>query len=123
MSKTTRFILYSVGIFVTYFCFGIIQEKITRGKYTYEVTNEEGVKTTVSEQYKYALALAFIQCFINYLFAKGMLFYWPNSEDRTPLYYYASSALTYLLAMVCSNMALQWVPYPVQVTISSNTDK
>lgn len=33
----------------------------------------------------------------------------------TPTGYYASSALTYLLAMVSSNMALRWVPYPTQV--------
>ncbi len=40
-----------------------------------------------------------------------------QGEDKTSRMYYASSALTYLLAMVCSNMALQWVNYPTQVTI------
>ncbi|KAF5270500.1 hypothetical protein FQA39_LY08378 [Lamprigera yunnana] len=44
-----------------------------------------------------------------------MLYLWPHGEDTTPLLYCASSALTYLLAMVCSNMALQWVSYPTQV--------
>lgn len=39
----------------------------------------------------------------------------PQSKDQTPTGYYASSALTYLLAMVSSNMALRWVPYPTQV--------
>ena len=29
---------------------------------------------------------------------------------------YASCSLTYLLAMVTSNMSLQWVPYPTQVS-------
>lgn len=38
-----------------------------------------------------------------------------QGEDKTSKLYYASSALTYLLAMVCSNMALQWVNYPTQV--------
>lgn len=33
----------------------------------------------------------------------------------TPAGYYASSALTYLLAMVSSNMALRYVAYPTQV--------
>lgn len=115
MSKNSKFIFCAAGIFVSYFYFGILQEKITRGKYTHEVVNEEGVKTTVTEKYTYALALVFVQCFVNYFFAKGMLYYWPHGEDKTPYYYYGSSALTYLLAMVCSNMALQWVPYPTQV--------
>ena len=35
--------------------------------------------------------------------------------DKTSSVHYASSALTYLLAMVCSNLALQWVGYPTQV--------
>jgi len=39
-----------------------------------------------------------------------------QGEDKTSRLYYASSALTYLLAMVCSNMALQWVNYPTQVS-------
>lgn len=39
----------------------------------------------------------------------------PQKEDKTHYGFYASSALTYLLAMVSSNMALRWVPYPTQV--------
>lgn len=38
-----------------------------------------------------------------------------EKEDKTPYVYYASSSLTYLLAMISSNMALRWVPYPTQV--------
>ena len=38
-----------------------------------------------------------------------------QGEDNTSTTYYATSSLTYLLAMVCSNMALQWVAYPTQV--------
>lgn len=117
MQKNNKFLLCAAGIFVSYFYFGILQEKITRGKYSYEVTNKDGEKTVVNEKYTYALALVFVQCFVNYCFAKGMLYSWPQGEDKTPKYYYASSALTYLLAMVCSNMALQWVPYPTQVSI------
>lgn len=44
-----------------------------------------------------------------------MLIAMPQKEDKTNVAYYASSALTYLLAMVSSNMALRWVPYPTQV--------
>ena len=39
----------------------------------------------------------------------------PEKEDKTHYGYYATSALTYLLAMISSNMALRWVPYPTQV--------
>lgn len=39
----------------------------------------------------------------------------PEREDKTHYGYYACSSLTYLLAMVSSNMALRWVPYPTQV--------
>lgn len=39
----------------------------------------------------------------------------PQKEDTTHSGYYFVSALTYLLAMVSSNMALRWVPYPTQV--------
>lgn len=44
-----------------------------------------------------------------------MLIVSPQKEDTTHVGYYASCALTYLLAMVSSNMALRWVPYPTQV--------
>lgn len=44
-----------------------------------------------------------------------MLIAQPQKEDKTPKFYYISSALTYLLAMITSNMALRWVPYPTQV--------
>ncbi|MCL4128401.1 UNVERIFIED_CONTAM: hypothetical protein GTU68_037634 [Idotea baltica] len=38
-----------------------------------------------------------------------------QGEDSTSKIHYASCSLTYLLAMVASNMALQWVNYPTQV--------
>ena len=49
----------------------------------------------------------------------GMLLTKPQGTDATPQKYYASSALTYLLAMVSSNMALRWVTYPTQVVAKS----
>lgn len=39
----------------------------------------------------------------------------PQKKDETHYGYYLSSASTYLLAMVSSNMALRWVAYPTQV--------
>lgn len=115
LPKSNRFIICGVGIFVCYFYFGILQEKITRGKYGKEEIDSEGVVIKPAEKYSYMLALVFAQCVINYLFAKGMLAVWQKGEDKTPQIYCASAAITYLLAMVCSNMALQWVSYPTQV--------
>lgn len=45
----------------------------------------------------------------------GLALIKPEKEDKTHFGFYACSALTYLLAMVSSNMALRWVPYPTQV--------
>lgn len=38
-----------------------------------------------------------------------------EKEDKTHFGFYLCSSITYLLAMVTSNMALRWVPYPMQV--------
>ncbi|XP_055683207.1 solute carrier family 35 member B1 homolog [Lutzomyia longipalpis] len=107
----TRFLIYALGIFFCYFVFGILQEKITRGRYGDEV-NEDGSR---GERFTFALALVGVQCVVNWAFAKGMLLVWQQKKDETHPGYYASCSLTYLLAMVGSNMALRWVPYPTQV--------
>lgn len=85
----------------------MLQEKITRGQYGDEKN---------SEKFTYIFTLVFFQCVVNYLFAKTILLtVMKQGEDTTPRSYYAVSSLTYLLAMVCSNMALQFVNYPTQV--------
>merc|ERR1712183_1167315 len=68
------------------------------------------------EKFTYSLALVFFQCIVNAMYAKIMgMFVLNQGEDTTRRAYYASCSLTYLLAMVSSNMALQWVNYPTQV--------
>ncbi|XP_037954653.1 solute carrier family 35 member B1 homolog [Teleopsis dalmanni] len=111
LPEQSRFVIYALGIFLCYFLYGIVQEKITRGRYGTEV-NEDG---SIGARFTYALALVWVQCFCNFIFAKGMLTVKPQKEDTTHIGYYVISALTYLLAMVSSNMALRWVPYPTQV--------
>lgn len=117
MEHNKKFLFYAAGIFVTYFYYGVLQEKVTRGKYVSQVVDEEnGTKTAVAEKFTFALTLVFIQCVLNYVIAKLMaLLIWKQGEDKTPKLYYGSVAVCYLLAMVCSNMALQWVSYPTQV--------
>ncbi|CAG9858958.1 unnamed protein product [Phyllotreta striolata] len=113
--QKNRFFLYAGGIFLTYFYFGILQEKITRGKYPSEVLNEDGTKTVEYEKFTYTLVLVFVQCAVNYVVAKTAATLWPQGEDSTKSLYYVSMSVTYLLAMIGSNMALRWVPYPTQV--------
>ncbi|KAL9888489.1 solute carrier family 35 member B1 homolog meigo [Glossina fuscipes fuscipes] len=111
LPERSRFFIYALGIFFCYFLYGIVQEKITRGRYgTHK--NDDG---TIGERFTYALALVWIQCLCNFVFAKGLLTLQPKKEDNTHIGYYAVSALTYLLGMISSNMALRWVSYPSQV--------
>ncbi|XP_071447518.1 solute carrier family 35 member B1 homolog [Hetaerina americana] len=113
MEKKNKFIISAAGIFICYFYFGVLQERITRGKYGGKNGEEE-------ERFTYSLSLVLVQCVANYLFARFvLLMIMPQGEDTTKTFYYSSSALTYLLGMVSSNMALQWVTYPTQVIAKS----
>lgn len=104
MSKL-KFIFYAAGIGLSYWYFGILQEKITRTKY------EPGQET-----FTCTMSLVLMQCIFNTIFAKFMLtFIMDQGKDRTRPMYYGVCSLTYLTAMVSSNMALQHVNYPTQV--------
>jgi UDP-galactose transporter B1 len=58
----------AAGIFVCYFYFGIMQEKITRGRYGSDVNEDDG---KIGERFTFTLALVAVQCIFNWLFAKG----------------------------------------------------
>lgn len=104
MSKL-RFLLYAAGINISYLYFGVLQEKITRTRH------EPG-----EEIFTCTKTLVLLQCIINALFAKIILkFIIRQGIDRTKSLYYGACSLTYLTAMVSSNMALQHVNYPTQV--------
>lgn len=60
-----RLMISAAGIFICYFYFGVFQEVITRGRYG----NEDGKK---GERFTFTLALVGVQCFFNWLFAKGI---------------------------------------------------
>ncbi|CAL4129952.1 unnamed protein product, partial [Meganyctiphanes norvegica] len=94
--------IYAGGIFILYFYYGILQESIIRRKFA------QGKNT-----YTMKKILLFFYCYP--LFYKLLRFVLQQGEDSTRRSYYASCSLTYLLAMVSSNMALQWVSYPTQV--------
>lgn len=100
-----KFLIYATGIGLSYWYFGIVQEKITR------TPHEPG-----KEKFTCTMTLVLLQCIFNTIFAKFMLSsFMPQGKDGTKLTYYGISSLTYLTAMVSSNMALQHVNYPTQV--------
>uniref|UniRef100_A0A6I8NMP6 Solute carrier family 35 member B1 n=1 Tax=Ornithorhynchus anatinus TaxID=9258 RepID=A0A6I8NMP6_ORNAN len=105
-----RLPLCFLGVFVCYFYYGILQEKITRGRYG------EGPD---KEKFTFALTLVFIQCVINAMFAKILIRFFDTARvDRTQNWFYAACSVSYLGAMVSSNSALQLVNYPTQ-TVNS----
>lgn len=67
MNESTKFIVAALGIFFSYFYFGILQEKITRGKYG---ADEDG---GLGEKFTFTLTLVGVQCLWNWLFVKGNL--------------------------------------------------
>jgi len=105
-----RFLGCALGIFVCYFYFGILQERITRGKY---VSGENGEK---EERFTCIMSLVFVLCAVNYVYAVVVsALVLKQGKDETSSLYYAVSSFSYLTAMVTSNKALTWVNYPTQV--------
>lgn len=67
MQDRAKLAIAAAGIFVSYFYFGILQEKITRGTYGAE-PNADG---SLGEKFTYTLTLVGVQCFWNWIFAKS----------------------------------------------------
>uniref|UniRef100_A0A915PYK6 Small-subunit processome Utp12 domain-containing protein n=1 Tax=Setaria digitata TaxID=48799 RepID=A0A915PYK6_9BILA len=100
--QTANLIFCAGGTLFCYLWFGIIQESITKGKY-----GSDG-----KERFTYTQALVFVQCAMNTLFAyilRGKI------ADNVPMWTYATVSTSYLFAMITSNHALQYIPYPTQV--------
>lgn len=103
VGQRAKFVFVAAGIFICYFYYGILQERITRGNYG-------------DERFTYSIALVFSQCIVNYIYALLMSStVLSQGEDTTKTAYYCLAALSYLVAMVSSNKALVWVNYPTQV--------
>jgi len=112
MEKTKLFVICAIGTFVCFFYFGILQEKVTKAVY---LTDSGDIET-----FTYAISLVLFLCFTNALLAKILLStVWNEGEDTTQRSYYCANALTYDLAMLCTNMSLQFVNYPTQVSNST----
>ncbi|XP_057294160.1 solute carrier family 35 member B1-like [Hydractinia symbiolongicarpus] len=105
MSEIQKLIGCCLGIFICYFYYGILQEKITRVPY--------GGK---QEKFTYQQTLVFVQCVVNAIFAKTIIKATHRSfEDKTPTLMYIWCAMSYMGAMLASNMSLRYVNYPTQV--------
>ncbi|VDM80148.1 unnamed protein product [Strongylus vulgaris] len=69
------------------------------------------------EKFTYTQALVFFLCVANTIFAWVLR---PKKDvDTVPTRMYGLCAASYLLAMICSNQALQYLPYPTQVLAKS----
>ncbi|XP_072173429.1 solute carrier family 35 member B1-like [Diadema setosum] len=102
--STSKLLLCFTGVFVCYFCFGILQERITKSSYGPD-----------EEKFEYYLCLLFLPCVFNAIFSKAVIHLTKQDADLTSPSLYAASSMTYLGAMVASNMALRYVSYPFQV--------
>lgn len=63
LNRRLKCAIATIGIFVSYFIFGILQEEITRGKYE----NEYGE----DEKFTFFMLLVGVQCIWFAIFAKG----------------------------------------------------
>ncbi|XP_062519669.1 solute carrier family 35 member B1-like [Corticium candelabrum] len=95
-----------VGIFVSYLLYGVVQEKVTRGKYG------EGEN---AERFTFTLALVCIQCIINAVFAKLVTSVIGAGKTTTPWSLFTQCSVSYMGAMLASNWSLKYVTYPTQV--------
>ncbi|UMM21604.1 hypothetical protein L5515_003209 [Caenorhabditis briggsae] len=109
LAESWHFLICAGGILGCYFVFGIQQERIVQGKY--ELPDESVEKFTFTQ------ALVFFLCTGNTIYA--YLIRKKTEIDNVPAKMYAASAASYLLAMIASNQALQYLPYPTQVLAKS----
>lgn len=128
MKQRLILIAISVGLFCCYSVFGILQERIFRRGYA----THDGQDV---EQFTFAVTFVCLQCLFYSIFAQGKLHWTPTSTVRYQLLvsravilmtrdhsvnethqgYFAFAAIFYLVALITSNTALQFISYPSQV--------
>lgn len=67
-NKKLQFVAISFGIFSCYATFGVLQEKIFRGRYGHEVENNG----EIGEQFNFPVAFVAIECIVHAVFARSM---------------------------------------------------
>jgi len=91
-----------VGIFVSYFIYALLQEKITKRKFG-------------DEYFRYFMFLVGIQCIVNAAFAKLVCKFRGLEVSLSPYQLFALLSFVYVGAMVASNSSLAYISYPSQV--------
>uniref|UniRef100_A0A1I8F414 UAA transporter n=1 Tax=Macrostomum lignano TaxID=282301 RepID=A0A1I8F414_9PLAT len=115
-----KFLVFALGIFISYFVYGLLQEKITKTEYGLD-----------KQTFTFTCSMVLIQCAINAAFAvivPVVISSGSSSADSTwrvppsaSVYSFALAAFTYITAMWSSNAALQFVlgksckPIPVML--------
>lgn len=77
-----KLVFFALGIFVSYTVFGLLQEKIFKGRYgelelakDAEVGNSTLIKTGSSgERFVFPVAFVAVQCIVYCLFARGLFY-------------------------------------------------
>lgn len=103
LNDKSRLIVSAAGIFISYSVFGVLQEKVTRGRYGSEL-NEDGTK---GERFTFTLALVGVQCLFNMMFAKGNKF----------VCFFTTSSLTMLLFQLFLSLDRSQKTQHMQVTM------
>ncbi|BES97081.1 unnamed protein product [Nesidiocoris tenuis] len=104
-----KFLGIAGGIFVSFWVFGVVQERLFKGTFGPE-----------NERFTFVMTLLSVNQLASLIYSYCMLkIRGGTSEARVPAVYRLSIALTFALAMVASFMALHWVSYPAQVLAKS----
>lgn len=105
MNDSTKFVIAAGGIYLCYFYFAIIQERITQVRYGKE-PNKDGM---IGERFTYSLIVVAIQCYFGWILARVILIFKSPAADKTFFGFYLSGAVTYLGSMSFANMALKYI--------------
>ncbi|KAG5670128.1 hypothetical protein PVAND_000410 [Polypedilum vanderplanki] len=97
-----KLLAFAVGVFISYFVFGIYQQKI------YD-------ERSYDEKFEFASSFVVLQCFFNFVVAKIVIIICDHPQNETLHKYYMLIAVFNFLAQLTSNLALKYVEYVIQV--------
>ncbi|VDD80589.1 unnamed protein product [Mesocestoides corti] len=97
-------VVCSLGVFFSYFIYGILQETITKTKYGEN-----------KDEFTFIKPMLFLQCMVNATFAYIVLKFRREPKPHISQKDYALCAMSYIGAMFSSNASLRHVNYPTQV--------
>lgn len=103
--RTLQFIIYALGICISFIMSGIFSEKLLRGAF--------GKK---SESFSFISVFVFIQNVVNFIYAEVLLrTILKSDKDQTNEKLYALASFSNCCSMYLANKSLIWINYPTQV--------